>query len=244
MNLFKTIVLLILIYINYGCNSVSNNKKNTNIPFVFQSLDLKHRFPNGNNHWDLFSPNSKYELSTRIIKAKLPQGILYLSNKPAIKITSSIVTILNDGDIMILEGNVIVEKLKGPKMSMNGEKLIWDTKKSTLSFIGKNRYYSWVDSLRNKPLIIMDTQNTFWNHKTGKLHADGPITFNRYNKYDESTQNIYGKRLEGNTTNGLVDIISCMIKQPKERLKANKCTWDWYTDTIIAKKNVFLEQTK
>ena len=45
--------------------------------FVFRSLDLSQRADDGNRGWDLTSPEARYDLSSRTIRARRPEGVLY-----------------------------------------------------------------------------------------------------------------------------------------------------------------------
>ena len=72
--------------------------------FVFRSLDLSQRADNGDRDWDLTSPEARYDLSSRTIRARRPEGLLYQNDQPRYRITADLATVLRDGELVVLEG--------------------------------------------------------------------------------------------------------------------------------------------
>ena len=59
-------------------SACSASRQITNEPtpsFVFRSLDLSQRRDDGDQDWDLTSPEARYDLSSRTIRARRPQGL-------------------------------------------------------------------------------------------------------------------------------------------------------------------------
>ena len=84
-----------------GCRESSEASRSGAPPFVFRSLDLNQRRPDGQRDWDLTSPEARYELNSRTIRARRPTGILYRNNKPDFSISADLATVLNDGELVV-----------------------------------------------------------------------------------------------------------------------------------------------
>ena len=122
----------ILISLLVGCQTTDNIQMDEPIPFVFRSLNLRHKRVNGDRDWDLTSPEAKYESSRRIVRARLPEGILYKDSNPSFEISALNATIFNDGETVLLEGEVKLQQLGGQKVLIIGDRLRWTPDKSLM----------------------------------------------------------------------------------------------------------------
>ena len=100
--------------------------------FVFRSLALSQRAEIGNRVWDLTSPEARYDLSSRTVRALGPSGILYRNNKPSYRISAELATVLNDGDLVVLEGQVRLQQLDQRKLLISGDRLKWRPSQSRM----------------------------------------------------------------------------------------------------------------
>ncbi|MDC0251506.1 LPS export ABC transporter periplasmic protein LptC, partial [Synechococcus sp. AH-551-P21] len=118
-----------------GCSSTTRNRseKAAPIPFVFRKLELEQKKSNGDPDWTLSSPEARYEFSRRLVRAKLPSGVLFSNNKPSFKIRADYAVVFNDGEQIILEGDVQLQQLNGQKILFKGERLRWQPKYSRLA---------------------------------------------------------------------------------------------------------------
>lgn len=118
-----------------GCSSSTRNRseKAAPIPFVFRKLELEQKKSNGDPDWTLSSPEARYEFSRRLVRAKLPSGVLFSNNKPSFKIRADYAVVFNDGEQIILEGDVQLQQLNGQKILFKGERLRWQPKYSRLA---------------------------------------------------------------------------------------------------------------
>ena len=91
-----------------GCSSSTGNRSQTVAPppFVFRKLELEQKKSSGDVDWKLSSPEARYELSRRLVRAKRPEGVLYSKNKPSFKIRADFAIVINDGEQIMLEGDV------------------------------------------------------------------------------------------------------------------------------------------
>ncbi|MDA7433056.1 LPS export ABC transporter periplasmic protein LptC [Synechococcus sp. AH-601-N10] len=117
-----------------GCASSTGNRSKTVAPppFVFRKLELEQKKSSGDIDWKLSSPEARYELSRRLVRAKQPTGILYSNNNPSFKIRADFAVVINDGEQIILEGDVQLQQIKGQKILIKGERLRWQPQLSRL----------------------------------------------------------------------------------------------------------------
>ena len=117
-----------------GCASSTGNRSQTVAPppFVFRKLELEQKKSSGDIDWKLSSPEARYELSRRLVRAKKPVGILYNKNKPSFEIRADFAVVVNDGEQVILEGDVQLQQINGQKILIKGERLRWQPQLSRL----------------------------------------------------------------------------------------------------------------
>ena len=108
-----------------GCTQQSGSSQESAPPFVFRSLDLNQRRKDGQRDWDLKSPEARYELSSRTVRARQPKGILYRNDQPYYAISAELATVLNDGELVVLEGSVKLQQLKDQNVLIQGDRLVW-----------------------------------------------------------------------------------------------------------------------
>lgn len=108
-----------------GCSGDETLGTNQAPPFVFKSLDMRQKRPNGERNWDLKSPEARYEFSRRLVKARRPEAILYRNNQPSFTVKADSATVINDGKLILLEGSVEVQQLQGRKILFKGDRLRW-----------------------------------------------------------------------------------------------------------------------
>ena len=115
-----------------GCEAFQDSGSTQAPPFVFRSLDMRQKRPNGERNWDLKSPEARYEFSRRLVKARRPEAILYRNNQPNFEVKADRATVINDGELVLLEGKVEVQQLQGRKVLFRGDRLRWIPPKSLL----------------------------------------------------------------------------------------------------------------
>jgi len=83
-------------------------------PFVFRSLDLRQQSPLGQPLWEMTSPEARYDLRRQVAHASRPKGIIYSGGKPFYRLQADSGLVVSDGEAILLEGNLQVERL-GPQ---------------------------------------------------------------------------------------------------------------------------------
>ena len=108
-----------------GCTQQPASQQDSAPPFVFRSLDLNQRRKDGQRDWDLSSPEARYDLSSRTVRARRPTGVLYKDDQPSFRISAELATVLNDGEMVILEGQVQLKQLQDQTVLIRGDRLVW-----------------------------------------------------------------------------------------------------------------------
>ena len=139
--------------------------------FVFRSLDLSQRADNGDRDWDLTSPEARYDLSSRTIRARRPQGILYRDDQPHYRITADLATVLRDGELVILEGSVHLRQLNQRGLTIKGDNLIWTPTQSRMVINQRPMASDGQTQIRSRELAFQQD--------TELLVFDGPTELKR-----------------------------------------------------------------
>lgn len=105
---------------------------NESPPFIFRSLELSHDSSGGQRSWELSSPEASYELNGRIMRSRNPRGLLYSNSEPSYSISADSMTIVNDGELILLEGQVRIQQLRGKKITIRGGQLRWIPDKNSM----------------------------------------------------------------------------------------------------------------
>ena len=159
--------------------SPNQNKNQASTPFIFRSLDLKQRRPDGSRDWELTSPEARYNTAARTVRAKIPKGILYFEDKPSFMISAEHATVLNDGELVVLEGTVRLKRLGVEPLLIQGDRLIWRPGLSTMVINQR-------PSALNKNSKIISSSLIF-QQESGQLLFNGPTKLSRWEKNYSST---------------------------------------------------------
>lgn len=107
-----------------GCESITP-KQETSEPFLFRSLDLRQQDPQGRPAWSLTSPEARYDIAKRLAKARQPRGLIYRNGQPQYDIRANGGTVLNNGEVIQLEGAVVVTLLGPDPVEIHADQLRW-----------------------------------------------------------------------------------------------------------------------
>lgn len=94
-------------------------------PFVFRSLNLRQQTPAGKPAWELTAPEARYDLRRRIAQAISPKGVIYGSGRPLYRVQADSGTVLNDGEAILLEGNLRVERIGREPVLIQATRARW-----------------------------------------------------------------------------------------------------------------------
>ncbi|KGG24711.1 MULTISPECIES: LPS export ABC transporter periplasmic protein LptC [unclassified Prochlorococcus] len=163
-----------------GCQESPSIQKKSSVPFVFKSLELRHKQADGSRDWDLNSPLARYELGSRVVRARNPEGVLYKENKPSFEISAQAATVLNDGETVLLEGNVMVQQLTGEKVLIIGDRLRWSPNESKMVIEQRPQALDNISRISAKKVLFQQL--------TQELVFKGPTKFERWEKQRNNNQ--------------------------------------------------------
>ena len=242
-------------------------KNQGSTPFVFRSLDLKQRRPDGVRDWELTSPEARYNTAARTVRARSPKGILYLEDKPSFMISAEHATVVNDGELVVLEGAVRLKRLGTSPLLIQGDRLIWRPALSTMVI---NQRPSALN--RNSKLV---SNSLTFQQNSGQLLFAGPTKLSRWEKNFSSTidpqtlitaghgrwnlnsgtiaavgpiianqsngRQLTAASMQGNTTKNFLDLkapVQFKLEDDKAVVDAGETRWDFEQNQLSSKAPV------
>ena len=165
---------VILSVLVLGCASSTENRSKTAapLPFVFRKLELEQKKSSGDIDWKLSSPEARYELTRRLVRAKRPVGVLYSKNKPSFEIKADFAVVINDGEQIMLEGDVQLQQINGQKILIKGERLRWEPELSRLIMEQQPRAFDDRSRITASLAILQQDTNS--------LTLSGPVQLDRW----------------------------------------------------------------
>ena len=249
-----------------GCGSRPPITVEPTPSFVFRSLDLSQRADNGERAWDLTSPEARYDLSSRTIRARRPEGILYRDDQPQYRLTADLATVLRDGELVILEGSVQLRQLNQRGLTIEGDNLIWTPSQSRMVINQRPKASDGQTQIRSRELTFQqDTEllvfsgptqlnrrdddssdstvvqggSGTWNLSTGLLQAPGLVEAVRR---DGRTLTAAG--LDGNTRKGYLDLqkpVKLLLENDRGSINAGRTRWFFSTQQLQSEQPVVAE---
>jgi LPS export ABC transporter protein LptC len=168
-------------------------------PFVFRSLNLEQHNVLGQPTWSLTSPEARYDLGRRVAQARNLKGTLYAHGTPRYRLSAQSATVLNDGELIQLEGELVIQRL-GPKpLNIRAKRARWYPSQNLMVLdrhpvatqekleVSSDQARFLIDQdkleLRENPLlkrygdgdIQMNARSVDWFTKSGDLSAAGPV---------------------------------------------------------------------
>ncbi len=236
-----------------GCVQQPKAVQDSSPPFVFRSLDLNQRRQDGLRDWDLSSPEARYDLSSRTVRARRPTAVLYKNDQPSFRISAELVTALNDGEIVILEGQVQLQQLNDPTVLIRGDRLVWKPAQArmvmdqnpealdaslrltanrltliqtsnTLRFDGQTKLLRWTEG--RQPEVEPDTDIVASNG-TWNLETGDIGVRGPVRALRNKDLEITASALQGNTQQGFLDLIQPVrLEQLDGDISAGTTRWD------------------
>jgi LPS export ABC transporter protein LptC len=264
----------IAIIISSGCllascasNPATQNQNQSSTPFIFKSLDLKQRRPDGVRDWELTSPEARYNTAARTVRAKIPKGILYFEDKPSFMISAEHATVLNDGELVVLEGTIRLKRLGAEPLLIQGDRLIWRPALSTMVINQRP-----VALNRNSRII---SNSLIFQQQSGQLLFSGPTKLSRWEKnysstlnpqtvitagnsrwnlntgiiaavgpilaYQDNGRELTAASIQGNTKNNFLDLkapVQFKLEQDDAIVNAGETRWNFERDELSSKAPV------
>tara|TARA_Y100001968_G_C19254507_1_gene666103 strand:+ start:61 stop:861 length:801 start_codon:yes stop_codon:yes gene_type:complete len=229
-----TIIFLVIITLTVSCN---NNTDQTIIDKKIEAknFELKQNKDNGDINWKLISSNAKYLGTEQSITADKPIVDFFTDSNPQYRITSKTLQIKDNGEQIIMNNNILVTQLRGQKLTIEADKLVWKTQNNTFKLSGNvviNRYM-YKPSLNPEIDLKLTTDNLSWNNNTGLIQAYTPIKGIVRPNDNLGYTKIDSESLSGNTKEGLISLIKCEVTNEKN-LNSNSevCRIYWSQSNI------------
>ena len=125
--------------------------------------------------WDLSSPEARYDLSSRTVRARRPTGVLYNDDQPSFRISAELATVLNDGEMVILEGQVQLKQLQDQTVLIRGDRLVWRPAEELMVMDQNPEALDETSRLMAKRLTLIQSSNT--------LRFEGPTQLLRWTQH-------------------------------------------------------------
>ena len=200
-----SLVLAFLLLLLSGCGqSARRDTRSRATPFVFQALDLRQQDSAGRPLWQVTSPEARYDLARRVAQARDLRGEISQQGKPLYRLAASHGTVLNDGDVIQLEGIVTIQRLGPEPFRVSATRMRWYPRQQRLELDRSPEAYDtrlrlratkatlWVDrdllELRGKPTVAssgagadglqqirLTAPQLDWSPGSGALVAPGPV---------------------------------------------------------------------
>ncbi len=119
------LVLITLLAVLSGCNRTPLQVDDTVPPFVFRSLNLRQQDKQGRPAWELTSPEARYDVRRRLARAINPRGVIYRNGKPSYELEASSGTVINDGEVILMEGRIRLRQLGKNPLLIKASRLRW-----------------------------------------------------------------------------------------------------------------------
>lgn len=94
-------------------------------PFVFRSLELRQKDAKGRPTWEITSPEARYDLGRKLAQARELRGLIYADGQPLYRVSASSGVVLNDGEVVQLEGPTRVERLGADPLVISALRVRW-----------------------------------------------------------------------------------------------------------------------
>ena len=199
-------------------------------PFVFSDLNLQQRDRQGRLLWQIQSPETRYDISRRLAQSRQLRGVIYRQGKPLYRLTASNAVVINDGEIVQLEGPTRVQRLDPQRPALlTAQRVRWYPSQQRMEIdrdpravqgelelsAGLARFLLDQDrlELRQQPLlrrggsepVRLALGQVDWWPASGQLIARGPVQGER-TLSDGARQRLTAPALRGNTRSQLIDL--------------------------------------
>lgn len=121
----KRLLPVLLIGTLVACGRPSTPGDDPSPPFVFRSLNLRQQDSRGQPAWELTSPEARYDIRRRVAQALQPRGVIYAEGKPLYRVEASSGVVLNDGDVIQLEGKIRLQRLGAEPVLIRASQVRW-----------------------------------------------------------------------------------------------------------------------
>ena len=122
----RTLLALGSLVLLLGCQKAQTPaEERRSTPFVFQRLNLQQQDAQGRQLWRVSSPEARYDLARRLAQARNLLGEINVNGQPLYRLQASHGTVLSDGEVLQLEGEVQVQRLGADAITIRATRMRW-----------------------------------------------------------------------------------------------------------------------
>lgn len=126
---------LCLVLAIQGCGKQTTMEdRESEPPFTFRALDLQQRTRQGLPAWSLKSPEARYDLRSSVARAVRPEGVIFEKGQPLYKLAATTGTVINDGAVILLEGEIRLQRLGKDPILLSADRALWIPRDSLMRF--------------------------------------------------------------------------------------------------------------
>ena len=140
-----------------GCGRPTTLEDDRPPPFSFRALDLQQQTTDGKPAWSLVSPEARYDIRSSVARALRPEGVIFAKGKPLYKLGATTGTVINDGEVILLEGAIRLLRLGASPLLITADRALWIPRESLMRF-------ELAPRVRNRQSLIRS--------QTATLHLD------------------------------------------------------------------------
>lgn len=237
-----------------GCGQSSRRDNPSRAtPFVFQALNLRQQDSAGRPQWQVISPEARYDLARRLAQARDLRGEISQQGRPVYRLAASHGTVLNDGEVIQLEGLVTIQRLGPEPFKVTATRMRWYPRQQRLELdrhpeafdtrlrLRASKATLWVDrdllELRGRPSVAsngnsqdginqlrLTAPQLDWSPGSGALVAPGPVVATS-GRSKTVGQRLQATGLRGNTLTRRLELLAPVhVVSPAQRAWLNTAT--------------------
>jgi hypothetical protein len=210
-------------------------------PFVFRALNLRRQDQQGRPLWELSSPETRYDLTRKLAQSRDLTGTLYEQGEPLYRFSAANGVVLNDGELVQLEGPIELERLDEERpVLLTARRLRWYPQQERMEIdrdprassadveltAGLARFLIDQDrlELRRSPELRQSGEQPLrlsfseldWTPGSGLLQGRGPVLGERQ-LGDGLVQRLTSPGFTGNTADQTIDLQAPVQLQDPQR---------------------------
>ncbi|WP_036917728.1 LPS export ABC transporter periplasmic protein LptC [Prochlorococcus sp. MIT 0603] len=158
--------ILFLFFLISSCSSNSNVVKEISVnSFKFKDIKLEQLDKNGLRRFLFVTKNASLDESSKTIYATNPLVTFYHNKKPSYTIRAKEASLINNGETVLLENDVLMSSLKKSNLILKTNKVLWIKDSSTAILDG------FVESTINGSSFVSDS--AIYKHKINTIEFNG-----------------------------------------------------------------------
>lgn len=182
-----------------GCLPAAQAPRSEAPPFVFRTLELRQKDRQGRPSWELSSPEARYDLGRKLAQARDLRGLIYAKGRPLYRVSATRGVVLNDGEVVQLEGPTRVERLGPRPLVITALRVRWypqqgrmrldrqpRARQEDLELTARRAVFEFNEDklvLNGKPLLVdrgqpqfrLEVKRVQWWAGNGNIQGEGPV---------------------------------------------------------------------